>query len=124
VETRFHPTFLYESLLLLIGFIVLTRLNARYRGVWKKGTLFGLFMIWWGLGRFIVEWFRPDQPTLGELPVTISMVISLIFALVGLILVLDRFDKLPESPSAQRRRRRRVRKPRPQRSVEAEVETE
>jgi phosphatidylglycerol:prolipoprotein diacylglycerol transferase len=123
-ETRFHPTFLYESLLLLIGFIVLIWLNNRYRDVWKKGTLFGIFMIWWGLGRFIVEFFRPDQPTFGNSPITYSMVISLLFAIAGLILVLDRFDRLPESPATRRRRRRRVRKPKPQRSAEPEPKVE
>jgi prolipoprotein diacylglyceryltransferase len=82
--------------------------------------MFGLFMIWWGVGRFIVEWFRPDQPTIGNGPITISMVLALAFAAVGLYIVLGRFDKLPESPSAQRRRRRRVRKPKPQRSTEVE----
>jgi phosphatidylglycerol:prolipoprotein diacylglycerol transferase len=121
-ETRFHPTFLYESILLFIGFIVLVYLNNRFRDTWKKGTLFGAFMIWWGVGRFIVEWFRPDQPTFGDSPITYSMIISLAFAVAGLILVLDRFDKLPESAAAQRRRRRRVRKPKPQRTPEAETE--
>jgi phosphatidylglycerol:prolipoprotein diacylglycerol transferase len=120
LETRFHPTFLYESILLLLGFIVLVWLNSKFRDSWKKGTLFGAFMMWWGVGRFIVEFFRPDQPSFGDGPITYSMVISLGFAIVGLILVLDRFGKLPESPSAQRRRRRRVRKPKPQRSSETE----
>lgn len=124
LETRFHPTFLYESLLLLIGFFVLLWLNNRYRNIWKKGTLFGIFMIWWGLGRFIVEWFRPDQPTFGSSPITYSMVISLLFAIAGLVLVLERFGRLPESPAAQRRRRRRVRKPKPQRSAEPKPEAE
>jgi phosphatidylglycerol:prolipoprotein diacylglycerol transferase len=124
LEMRFHPTFLYESVLLLLGFIVLVWLNGRFRDSWKKGTLFGVFMIWWGVGRFIVEFFRPDQPTIGSSPITYSMVISLVFAIAGLVLVLARFDKLPESPSAQRRRRRRVRKPKPQRSAEAEPEAE
>lgn len=122
LETRFHPTFLYESILLLIGFIVLVRLNGRYRGVWKKGTLFGAFMVWWGVGRFIVEWFRPDQPTFGNSPITYSMIIALGFAVAGVVLILDRFDKLPESAATQRRRRRRVRKPKPQRSAEVEAE--
>lgn len=122
LDTRFHPTFLYESILLFLGFIVLLRLNNRYRDEWKRGTLFGFFMIWWGIGRFIVEFFRPDQPAFGDGPITYSMVLSLIFAIAGLVLVLDRFDKLPESAAAQRRRRRRVRKPKPQRSAEPEAE--
>ncbi len=123
-ETRFHPTFLYESILLLIGFIVLVWLNSKFRDSWKKGTLFGVFMMWWGIGRAIVEFFRPDQPTFGDGPITYSMVISIIFALAGLGLVLERFGKikLPESRAAQRRRRRRVRKPKPQRSTTTETE--
>ncbi|MFZ0546789.1 MAG: prolipoprotein diacylglyceryl transferase [Candidatus Promineifilaceae bacterium] len=121
-DVRFHPTFLYESILLLIGFFVLRWLSNRYREEWKKGTLFGVFLMWWGVGRFFVEFFRPDQPAIGDGPITYSMLISLIFAVVGLYLVLSRMDKLPESPAAQRRRRRRVRKPRPERSGEPEIE--
>jgi hypothetical protein len=52
------------------------------------------------------------------------MVISLLFAIAGVVLLLDRFEKLPESPATRRRRRRRVRKPKPQRSAEPEPETE
>ena len=44
-ETRFHPTFLYESIALFVGFILLVWLNHRYREGWKPGTLFGLFLI-------------------------------------------------------------------------------
>ncbi|MEW5989618.1 MAG: prolipoprotein diacylglyceryl transferase, partial [Chloroflexota bacterium] len=61
--TRFHPTFLYESLWLLAGFILLAFFCRRYRDTWRKGALFGVFLIWWGVGRTWVEFFRPDQPT-------------------------------------------------------------
>ena len=44
-DTRFHPTFLYESLALLIGFALLIWLNHRYRDQWRTGTLFGLFLV-------------------------------------------------------------------------------
>ncbi|MBK8931742.1 MAG: prolipoprotein diacylglyceryl transferase [Chloroflexi bacterium] len=33
-ETRFHPTFLYESIALFIGFFLLAWLNKRYRDIW------------------------------------------------------------------------------------------
>jgi phosphatidylglycerol:prolipoprotein diacylglycerol transferase len=120
LETRFHPTFLYESLWLLIGFILLIFLNNRYRDKWRSGTLFGLFMIWWGSGRAWVELFRPDQPKIGTSPISYSMVISIALALAGVLLVLYRYDKLPDSPRARRRKRRRVRKPKPRRETEAE----
>jgi phosphatidylglycerol:prolipoprotein diacylglycerol transferase len=120
LETRFHPTFLYESLWLLIGFILLIFLNNRYRDKWRSGTLFGLFMIWWGSGRAWVELFRPDQPKIGASPISYSMIISIAIALAGVLLLFYRYDKLPDSPRARRRKRRRVRKPKPRREIEAE----
>ncbi|MCP4361254.1 MAG: prolipoprotein diacylglyceryl transferase, partial [Chloroflexi bacterium] len=55
LETRFHPTFLYESIMLFIGFGLLAYLNGRYREIWQPGTLFGFFMIWWGGNRAWIE---------------------------------------------------------------------
>jgi phosphatidylglycerol:prolipoprotein diacylglycerol transferase len=114
--TRFHPAFLYESLWLFIGFFLLVWLNRRYREVWKPGTLFGIFLVWWGAGRAWVEFFRPDQPTIGNSPITYSMVFALLLALAGGYVLLDLYDKLPESARARRRKRRRTLKPKPRRS--------
>lgn len=110
-DTRFHPTFLYESLWLLAGFFLLTYLNRRFRDQWRKGTLFGAFLIWWGGGRAWVEFFRPDQPTVGSGPITYSMLLALALAIAGVLLILRRYDKLGGSV----RRRQRVRKPKPRR---------
>jgi phosphatidylglycerol:prolipoprotein diacylglycerol transferase len=115
-DTRFHPTFLYESIWLFVGFFLLVYLNHRFRERWKDGTLFGLFLIWWGGGRAWIELFRPDQPAFGESFVTYSMVIALLIALAGVLVLLYRYDKLPESGRERRRRRRRLRKPKPNRS--------
>lgn len=115
-ETRFHPTFLYESIWLIIGFFLLIYLNNRFRERWQTGTLFGLFMIWWGGGRVWVEFFRPDQPSLGNTPITTSMVVALGFALAGLYVVLERNGRLPVSARARRRKRRAL-KPKPRRTT-------
>lgn len=109
-ETRFHPTFLYESIILLIGFIILLLLNSRYRDVWKPGTLFSLFLIWWGGNRAWIEFFRPDQATIGNSPITYSMITAVLIALFGVYLYLSLNDKLPES-ARRRRRRKRALKP-------------
>lgn len=114
-DTRFHPTFLYESIALLVGFILLLWLNGRYRNQWKPGTLFAVFLIWWGGNRFWIEFFRPDQPAIGSTPITYSMILALLLALVGVYLLLLRTNKLPESARARRRRRRRTLKPKPHR---------
>ncbi|MFW5943548.1 MAG: prolipoprotein diacylglyceryl transferase [bacterium] len=115
-DTRFHPTFLYESLWLFAGFVLLLYLNHRFREEWKQGTLFSLFLIWWGSGRAWIELFRPDQPTVGNTPITYSMILALLIALAGVVILLQRYDKLPESATKRRRRRRRLRKPKPRRS--------
>ncbi len=114
LETRFHPTFLYESLWLLLGFVVLVLLNRRNRDQWKPGTLFGIFLVWWGVGRAVIELFRPDQVAIGTTPITYSMIISILLALVGVYLLLVRYNKIPDFGQA-RRRRRRVIKPKPRR---------
>jgi phosphatidylglycerol:prolipoprotein diacylglycerol transferase len=109
-DTRFHPTFLYESLLLLLGFFVLIWLNKRYKERWQTGTLFGIFLIWWGAGRAFVEFFRPDQPTIGDSFVTYSMVTAVLLALFGIWFVLKRNNKLPKAIQTDKRR---VVKPKP-----------
>ncbi len=118
LETRFHPTFLYESLWLLLGFGVLVFLNSRYRKQWRSGVLFAGFMIWWGVGRAWIEFFRPDQPKFGDTIISYSMVLALLLAVAGVLLILQRYDKLPIGDRA-RRRRKRVYKPKPKRDPAA-----
>lgn len=124
-ETLFHPTFLYESILLLIGFVVLAYLARRYREEWERGVLFGVFLIWWGVGRFIVEFFRPDQPKIGSSAISYSMIAAILLTVVGIYWIFYVQGRapalLPESGSSRRRRRRRSRvaKPKPRRSVES-----
>ena len=108
LETRFHPTWMYESIWLILGFIVLVLVNNRTRGAWKPGALFGLFLVWWGAGRAVLEFLRPDQPTIGSSPITYSMVLSATLAAIGLYLFLSKTSR----PKA---RRNRVAKPKPQR---------
>jgi len=111
-ETRFHPTFLYESIWLLAGFMLLTLLNRRYRDAWRPGTLFGAFLIWWGAGRGWIEFFRPDQPAIGGSVVTYSMLAALLLAVAGVLVILYHYGKLPLGGRA-RAKRRRARKPKP-----------
>lgn len=114
--TRFHPTFLYESIWLFLGFALLVWLNNRYREEWRSGTLFGAFLIWWGGGRAWIEFFRPDQPTIGDTFITYSMITAVLLAITGVLVILARHDRLPlpDWLSGRRRRRRRRRiKPKP-----------
>ena len=109
-ETRFHPTFLYESIWLIIGYIVLITLNNRMREQWEPGTLFSLFLMWWGGGRFFIEFFRPDQTTVGDSIITYSMLLSVGIFLAGLYLYFKRTGRIGQKKAS------RPVKPKPRRS--------
>jgi len=115
LDTRFHPTFLYESVMLFVGFVLLVWLNGRYRDKWNSGSLFGVFMIWWGGNRAWVELFRPDQTTVGDTFITYSMLLSIAIALGGVYVLLLRNGKLPDR-AQKKREKKRVRKPKVKRN--------
>ncbi|MGA9278943.1 prolipoprotein diacylglyceryl transferase [Ilumatobacter sp.] len=58
VGTTFHPTFLYESLWSLATVGVLLYIDRRWRPT--GGSLMGLYLIAYGIGRFWVEGLRVD----------------------------------------------------------------
>lgn len=81
--TRFHPLFLYESLLNVIGFLFLVIVARKWRGL-KEGDVILLYMIWYGLNRMFVESLRPDAWTLANgLPT--AQLISIVLVIVGVI---------------------------------------
>lgn len=76
------PTFLYESLWCLLGFIIL--LIIRYKDNFKnKGLLLFIYFIWYGIGRFFIEGMRTDSLYLGMFRV--SQIVSIILILIGII---------------------------------------
>ena len=79
-----HPTFLYESIWCVIGFIIL--LVIRKRKYIKTGQIFGTYCVWYGIGRFIIEGLRMDSLMFSSLKaaqiVSIGMVIVGVFYIV------------------------------------------
>ena len=74
----FHPTFLYESLWDLMVFSVLIGLffwGLRSKPRLKLGTLFLVYLVLYGCGRFWIEGLRTDSLMLG--PLRIAQVVSL-----------------------------------------------
>lgn len=80
----YHPTFLYESISCLLGFIVL--LIVRRNRYTKIGTLTGTYLVWYSFGRFIIENLRTDSLMLGGFK--IAQIISVILFIVGVVLIL------------------------------------
>ncbi len=58
VGTTFHPTFLYESLWSLATVGLLLYIDRRWRP--RGGSLFGLYVAMYGVGRFWIEGLRVD----------------------------------------------------------------
>jgi phosphatidylglycerol:prolipoprotein diacylglycerol transferase len=86
-STRFHPTFLYESLWSLGVFLILYNVHARLPHKLRNGDVFLLYIILYPLGRFIVEFFRPDAWTMGQLA-TAQWIALACIVVAGTILVL------------------------------------
>jgi len=76
--TRVHPTFFYEMFLDFIFAIALIYLSPRFK---KPGQAIGLYLISYGLIRFLVEFFRIDTWSIGDFKV--AFVFSLAAILVG-----------------------------------------
>jgi phosphatidylglycerol:prolipoprotein diacylglycerol transferase len=62
-----HPTFLYESLWNLLGFILLNVYSKKKK---FDGEIFFLYIGWYGLGRMFIEGLRTDSLYLGGLRIS------------------------------------------------------
>lgn len=58
----YTPTFFYESLWCLVGFVILM-IAKRFKFI-KVGQLTSIYLIWYGLGRFWIEASRTDSLTI------------------------------------------------------------
>ncbi|PLT29019.1 prolipoprotein diacylglyceryl transferase [Peribacillus deserti] len=82
----YHPTFLYESLWNLAGFILLLflrRVNLR------RGELFLTYVIWYSIGRFFIEGLRTDSLMLTDY-LRIAQVLSLSLIVIALAVIIYR----------------------------------
>ena len=75
------PTFLYESLWCLIGAVILFFIRKKKNYI--KGRQISFYLFWYGIGRFFIENLRSDSLYIGEYKV--SMIVSLIFIVIGFI---------------------------------------
>ncbi len=76
------PTFLYESVWDILGFIIMIILRKKKH---KEGLLTGFYLSYYSLGRFFIELLRTDSLRLGIIKVACLM--SLIMFAIGIILM-------------------------------------
>lgn len=82
--TYYHPTFLYESLWCLLGFIII--LVLRRRKCWKVGQTTGFYFLWYGIGRFFIEGMRTDSLMFATLRV--AQLVSIVMVIAGIFLII------------------------------------
>ena len=105
-----HPTFLYESLWNLLGFLILWRLVSKFRRFDGENACF--YFAWYAFGRFWIEGLRTDSLYLFDWtwfgqPIRVSQLLSLVLfiAAVAVLIVMRRKHPSPENLFVNRQAR-------------------
>lgn len=78
----YHPTFYYESLWCILGFVVLLLVRKFYKSL-KCGQLTCIYLMWYGVGRLFIESLRTDSLMLGSIKV--AQLVSIGMIIIGFI---------------------------------------
>ncbi len=90
-STRFHPAFAYEMLWNFVTAGTLLWLARKFPEKFKPGAMFGWWLVIAGVGRVIIEAFRPDQPRIPGTDLSYSRLVAGLMALAGVVLLLVRY---------------------------------
>ena len=93
-STRFHPTFAYEMLWNFASAGLLLWIARRYKENLKPGTIFAGWLVLAGIGRVIIEFFRPDQPKIASLGISYTSIFAALMAIVGAVLLMARYKAI------------------------------
>jgi phosphatidylglycerol:prolipoprotein diacylglycerol transferase len=91
-STRFHPTFAYEMIWNFLAAGLILWVIRRYKQKIKPGTAIASWLILAGLGRVIIESFRPDQPRIPGTVISYSRLIAGLMAIAGIFWILIRYE--------------------------------
>lgn len=80
----YYPTFLFESIWCIVGFIIL--MIIRRRKNIKLGVQTGLYFIWYSIGRFFIEALRTDSLMIFNLKM--AQIVSVVGIIIGIILII------------------------------------
>ncbi|HDV6279968.1 TPA: prolipoprotein diacylglyceryl transferase [Staphylococcus pseudintermedius] len=81
----YQPTFLYESIWDVIGFIILITIRRHL----KIGETFFIYIIWYSVVRFYIEGLRTDSLMLTE-TIRIAQAVSIVCIIIGVIFIVWR----------------------------------
>ncbi|HCV6560602.1 TPA: prolipoprotein diacylglyceryl transferase [Staphylococcus aureus] len=81
----YHPTFLYESIWDVAGFIILVNIRKHL----KLGETFFLYLTWYSIGRFSIEGLRTDSLMLTS-NIRVAQLVSILLILISISLIVYR----------------------------------
>jgi phosphatidylglycerol:prolipoprotein diacylglycerol transferase len=90
--TRFHPAFAYEMVWNFAAAGLLFWLSRRFSDKLRPGAQFAGWLILAGVGRVILEWFRPDQPRVPGTDISYTRIVAALMVLVGVVWLLVRYE--------------------------------
>ena len=85
----YEPLFFYESVLCLLGFIIIHFVLRKKQN--RRGDLAYAYLMWYGVIRFFIEAKRTDSLYLGN--IKMAQLTSVVFVIVGLLGYLGKFVK-------------------------------
>ena len=92
--TRFHPTFFYEMAYNILAGLFLMAITRQYKDKERPGAAFAGWLILAGVGRQIIEFFRPDQPRLPGTDISYSRIVAALMIVVGVLYLLVKYELL------------------------------
>ncbi|KAA9107597.1 prolipoprotein diacylglyceryl transferase [Microbacterium rhizomatis] len=92
--TLFHPLFLYEIIWNLVGVAIILLLERRIDLRW--GRAFGVYLIWYGLGRSWLEAIRIDPTSDALFGIPANVWASFVAVGLGIVLIVVRSRQHPE----------------------------
>ncbi|MBQ1812557.1 MAG: prolipoprotein diacylglyceryl transferase [Bacilli bacterium] len=81
----YMPTFYYESLWCILGFIILLIVRRTFEYL-RIGQLTGMYLIWYSIARFVIEKYRTDSLMLGNFKV--AQLVSILLFVIGILLII------------------------------------
>lgn len=97
-DSPVHPTFLYESIWCLLGFVILYIVCKKFRKF--DGQLILGYGVIYGLERAVVEGLRTDSLYIGDTNIRVSQVISLLLAGTCIALTVIKFIQIKREKEA------------------------
>ena len=91
-----HPTFFYEFVWCMLGFLVLYVILKKFRKF--SGQLFLCYGIWYGIGRAAIEGLRTDSLYIGNTDFRVSQVLSLAIVAVCALVLVIKLVKVTKTP--------------------------